>query len=264
MKVFVTSIIMLVFITLYSNCADSATEISGTLPIVTGITVDSVASSGDTIVVTWTALTGTQIEGYYLWTRTGFEGLWILAEIVDENVGTHIADRSAYYTVMAYNGDDTSSDTGLSDNTRARSLSEIRQYLATRPVGFRIDLEGDSLITGDPFSPNFQQQFTVTFDPLSENKYIYPGTAYPELWPGGAETMVSSSGGFVAPAPDDSTQWQDSISYGGNFFLALENGYYCKLTGLAIHPDTLAMVDTLIIDGQVQPIRGVRVFNSFQ
>lgn len=261
MKVLVVSLIMLAFIALYSSCGDSSTEISGTLPIVTGITVDSVASVGDTIVVTWTALTGTQIEGYFLWTRTESESPWSLVEIVDQNVGTHIADESAFYTVMAFYGDNTSSDTGLPDNTRAGLLSEIKQYLAKRPVAFRIDLEGDSLITGSPSALDFQQQFTVAFDPLSGNKYIYPGTANPEIWPGGAETMVSSSGGFVAPAPNDSTHWQDSISYGGNFFLALENGYYCMLTGLAIHPDTLAMVDTLVIDGQLQTIRSVRVFN---
>lgn len=262
MKKLVASLIMMSFITLYSSCGDSATEISGTLPVVTGITVDSVASIGDTIVVTWTALTGTQVEGYFLWTRTEFEDPWILAEIVDQNIGTHIADRSAYYTVMAFYGDNTSSDTGLPDNTRAELLTEIRQYLTMRAVGFRIDLEGDSLIPGNPYSPDFQQQFTVAFDPLSGNKYIYPGTANPLIWPGGTDTMVSSSGGFVAPAPNDSTQWQDSISYGGNFFLALDNGYYCMLTGLAIHPDTLAMVDTLIIDGQLQMLKSVRVFNN--
>lgn len=261
MKISVVSLITLVFITLYSSCGDSATEISGTLPVVTGITVDTVASIGDTIVVTWTALTDIQVEGYFLWTRTDFEDPWMLAETVDQNIGTHIADKSAYYTVMAFYGSNTSSDTGLPDNTRAELLSEIRQYLSMRPVGFRVDLEGDSLIPGNSSSPDFKQQFTVAFEPLSGDKYIYPGTANPEIWPGGAETMVSSSGGFVAPAPNDSTQWQDSIYYGGNFFLALEDGYYCMLTGLAIHPDTLAMVDTLIIDGQLQTIRSVRVFN---
>ncbi|MCD4847045.1 MAG: hypothetical protein K8R76_02510 [Candidatus Aegiribacteria sp.] len=261
MKILVVSLIMLTIIALYSSCGDSATEISGTLPIVTGITVDTVASIGDTIVVTWTALTDTQIEGYFLWTRTEFEEPWALVETVDQNTGTHIADRSAYYTVMAYYGSNTSSDTGVPDNTRAELLSEIRQYLAMRPVGFRVDLDGDSLVPGDPYSPDFRQQFTVAFDQLNGDKYIYPGTANPVIWPGGAETMVSSSGGFVAPTPDDSTQWQDSISYGGNFFLALENEYYCMLTGIAIHPDTLAMVDTLVIDGQLQAIRSVRVFN---
>ncbi|MCK5063889.1 MAG: hypothetical protein KAQ97_01330 [Candidatus Fermentibacteraceae bacterium] len=262
MKIIVASLIIMAFITLYTSCGDSATEITGTLPIVTGITVDSAASIGDTIVVTWTALSDTQIEGYFLWTRTESENPWILVEVADQNIGTHIADRSAFYTVMAFFGNNTSSDTGLPDNTRAELLSESRQFLTMKPVGFRVDIEGDSLIPGNPSSLDFHQQFTVAFDPLSENKYIYPGTAKPAIWPGGAGTMVSSSGGFVAPAPSDTTQWQDSISYGGNFFLALEDGYFCMLTGFAIHPDTLAMVDTLIIDGQLQTIKSVRVFNS--
>ena len=82
MKIWVASIIMLVFITLYSACGDSATEITGTLPVVTGIAIDSIASKGDTIVVTWTELTGTEIEGYLLWTRIQPGEPWMLLEVV--------------------------------------------------------------------------------------------------------------------------------------------------------------------------------------
>ena len=262
MRICVVSIIMLVFITLYSSCGDAATEITGTLPVVTGITVDSIASKGDTIVVTWTALTGTQIEGYLLWTRINPANLWVLLEVVDQNIASHIADRSAYYTVMAFNGDDTSSDTGVSANTRTDELSEIRQYFSAIPVGFRVDLEGDSLISGDPASPDFQQQFTVAFDTLGGNRYIYSGNAHRLLWPGGEETSVSSTGGFVGPSPNDSTLWRDSIYYGGDFFLSLDNGYYCKFSASNTDPDTLTMADTLIINGELQPIMSVRVFEQ--
>ena len=262
MRKWVASIIMLIFIALYSACGDSATEITGTLPMVTGIAIDSIASKGDTIVVTWTALTGTQIEGYLLWSRIKPGNPWLLLDVVDQNIATHIADRSACYTVMAFNGDDTSSDTGLSDNTRTEVLSEIRQYFSRIPVGFRIDTEGDSLIYGDPASPDFQQQFTVSLSAFGGDKYIYSGTANPLMWPGGEETRVSLIGGFVAPAPNDSTQWRDSILYGGDFFLALDNGYYCRLNASNTGPDTLTMVDTLLIDGELQPIRNLRVFNQ--
>ena len=73
---------------------------------------------------------------------------------------------------------------------------------------------------------------------------------------------MSLNGGFVAPSPNDTTQWRDSIYYGGNFFLALDDGYYCKLNASNTYPDTLTMADTLIIDGELQPIRNVRVFNQ--
>ncbi len=262
MRIWVVSVIMLIFITLYSACGDSATEIIGTLPVVTDIEIDSTASEGDTIVVTWTALTGTQIEGYLLWTRVKPGNPWMLLDVVDQNIASHIADRSAYYTVMAFNGDDTSSDTGLSANTRTKKLSEIRQYFSSISVGFRIDLEGDSLISGDPASPGFQQQFTVAVDTLGGDRYVYAGNANPRLWPGGAETSVSLSSGFVAPPQNDTTQWRDSIYYGGNFFLALDDGYYCKLSASNTNPDTLTIADTLIIDGELQPIRNVRVFNQ--
>ena len=262
MRIWAVSIIMLVFITLYSACGDSATEIIGTLPVVTGITVDSISSKGDTIVVTWTALTGTQIEGYLLWSRIKPGDPWMLLDVVDQNTATHIADRSAYYTVMAFNGDDTSSDTGLSDNTGTKILSEIRRYFFKEAVSFRIDLEGDSLISGDPSSPDFHQQFIISAGSFGGDRYIYPGTADSLLWPGGEETNVSITDGFVAPAPNDSTQWRDSIYCGGNFFLALDNGYYCRLNASSTDPDTLTMSDTLIIEGELQPIRNVRVFNQ--
>jgi len=262
MKIRVIFITMLACTLLYFACGDSATEITGTLPIVTGIVIDSTASKGDTIVVTWTELTETQIDGYLLWTRINPGNPWILIQTVDNNSAAHIADRSAYYTVMAFYGIDTSSDTGLSANTRTDELSEIRHYSSGEAVGFRIDTDGDSLISGDPASLDFQQQFTVAVDSLGENRYIYPGTAHSLLWPGGAETFVSSTGGFVAPAPDDSTYWQDSISYNGSFFLALDNGYYCRLDASDASPETFIVADTLVIDGELQPIMNVRVFNQ--
>ena len=262
MKLLVIFITMLVFTLMLFACGDSATEITGTLPVVTGIEIDSSASKGDTIVVTWTELTETQIDGYLLWTRINPGNPWILLQTVANNSAVHIADRSAYYTVMAFYGDDTSSDTGLSANTRTDELSEIRHYSSGEAVGFRIDTDGDSLISGDPGSPGFQQQFTVAVDSLGENRYIYPGTAHPLLWPGGVETFVSPIEGFVAPAPDDSTYWQDSISYNGSFFLALDSGYYCMLDASDASPETFIVADTLVVDGELQPIMNVRVFNQ--
>lgn len=244
-----------------AGCADSATEVTGTLPVVSGIMVDTLASRGDTIVVSWTPLDSTLVEGYFLWTRPGIEGPWTLATTSSTSPAVHIANQSAYYTVMAYNGDDTSSEIGLSDNTKTEGLQETRQVFSGRPVGFRIDTLGDSLVSGDPSSPEFNQQFVVAIS-FTLERFIYPGNARPEQWPGGARTKISDIGGLVAPAPDDTVRWDDSILYGGNFFLALDNQYYCLLEGSQTLPDTSGLADTLVIDGQIQPIRGVRVFNQ--
>jgi hypothetical protein len=246
----------------YTGCGDSATEIQGTLPVVTGIAIDTIATTGDTIFVTWNAMDTTLVEGYFLWERIGLDGAWSLAAVCDGNAGSYIASQSAYYTVMAFNGSNTSQDIGLAVNTKTEGLREIRQLFSMKPVGFRVDLSGDSLIAGDPSSMEFAQQFVVAIDFLSGERYIYPGNAKPEIWPGGARTRISSTGGLVAPAPDDSIGWRDSIAYGGSFFLKLDNGYYCLLDGTHTFPDTTLMTDTLVIDGQVQPIMGVRVFNE--
>ena len=244
-----------------TGCADSSTEIVGTLPVVENIAVDTLASHGDTIVVTWTAIDTTLVDGYYLWTRQYVEGAWTLAAICEKNAGSHIASNSAFYSVMAFKGTDSSSEPGISANTKTESLEDIRQVFQLKPVGFIVDLEGDSLISGDPSSPVFAQQFVVAMD-ISGGRYIYPGSAHPEMWPGGSRTKISARGGYVAPSPIDSVNWHDSISYGGSFFLSLESNYYCMLKGSSTLPDTVSMSDTLVLRTQVQPIRGVRVFNE--
>ncbi len=245
-----------------SGCGDSATEIQGTLPVVTGIAIDTDASTGDTIFVTWTALDPSLVDGYYLWTRPTLEGPWYLAALCNENVGSHIAASSAFYTVMAFKGDDTSSETGLSANTKTESISEIRELFSLKaPVGFRVDLDGDSLIAGDPGSPEFAQHFTVAIS-WTGDRFLFPGGAHPELWPGGTRTRISAIGGLVAPAPNDTINWKDSISYGGDFFLELDDGFYCMLKGSHTFPDTVSMSDTLVLRGQSQPITGVRVFSE--
>ncbi len=255
------AVVILVTVSVFTGCGDSATEIVGTLPVVTGITVDTLASHGDTIVVTWTAMDSTLVDGYFLWKRHGVEGPWSLVTVCDNNAGVHVARRSVFYTVMAFKDDDTSSGVGLSANTKTVLLSEIRELFALRPVGFRIDVAGDSIIAGDPESPEFAQQFVVAVN-ANGVRYIYPGTFNQENWPGGARTRISRGSGFVAPAPDDSVLWKDSVSYDEAFFLAMEDGHYCLLSGTHTFPDTVSLTDTLVINGQIQPITGVRVFNE--
>ncbi len=255
------AISLLGVIAVFSGCGDSATEITGTLPIVTGISIDTLTTTGDTVVVTWTALDTTLVDGYFLWTRPTMEGNWTLATATENNVGVHIANQTGFYGVMAFSGTDNSADMSMTVNTKTEILSEIRQEFAFKPVGFRIDIDGDSLIAGDPTSSEFAQHFVVAMNWIGE-RYVFRGNAHPELWPGGSKTMISSSYGFVAPAPDDSLSWSDSISFGGDFFIALDNNYYCMLKGTHTLPDTASMTDTLVIRGQIQPIMGLRLFSE--
>ncbi len=261
MKKVMSILLLITGFIVFTGCGDSATEIVGTLAIVQDIAIDTLASKGDTIFVTWAAMDTTLVDGYYLWTRQYIEGAWTLAAICDKNAGSHIANQASFYSVMAFKGTNSSSEPGISANTKTVSLEDMRQMFQLKPVGFIIDLEGDSLIAGDPASPVFAQQFVVAINFAGE-RYIYPGSAHSEIWPGGARTKISARGGFVAPSPDDSIHWKDSISYGGNFFLSLNNNYYCMIKGTSTLPDTATMSDTLVLRTQVQPIRGVRVFNE--
>ncbi|OPL17661.1 MAG: hypothetical protein AVO35_09555 [Candidatus Aegiribacteria sp. MLS_C] len=239
-----------------AGCGDSATETAGTLPVVTGIRVDSLTSHGDTIAVTWDAVGTVQVEGYYLWSRISAGEPWSLQGTVEQNFAEHIADRTMYYTVSAFQGWDTSSMTGIPDNSRADAVAEKELPFDGNPVGFRVDVQNDSLVTGDPASPGFSQQFTVARDTGGEQLYIYPGSARPMTWPSGARTAISSMGGFVAPSPGDTALWQDSIPLGTTFFVALDDGHYCRLSSQS------SSMETIRIDGQLQPMSGVRVFNQ--
>lgn len=259
MKRFLTFAFVAVAFT--AGCGDSSTAVTGTLPVVTGITVDSLASTGDTVVVYWNPVETAAVDGYFLWTRRSLEGIWELAAVSEGTAAAHITDRTAYYSVMAFQGSNTSSDVSFSVNTRTRAVSEVRTEFNVRGVGFRVDIIGDSLIAGDPADPLFAQQFTVGMDPFGR-RFIYPGNAHPEFWPGGARTRVSSSGGLVAPAPGDTLKWRDSIDYGGHFFLALENNYYCMLRGSIALPQTPSSMDSLVVYGWIQPIQGLRIFNE--
>lgn len=243
-------------VALSAGCGDSATEIAGTLPVVTGIRVDSLASHGDTIAVTWDAVGTVQVEGYHLWSRISVGEPWSLQGTVSQNFAEHIADRAMYYTVSAFQGWDTSSMTGIPDNSRADLVAEKELQFDGTPVGFRVDVQNDSLVTGDPASPGFSQQFTVAGDIAGEQLYIYPGTARPMTWPSGARTAISSIGGFVAPSPGDTSLWQDSIPLGLTFFLALDEGHFCRLNS---HWDSQG---TILVHGQLQPMTGVRIFNQ--
>lgn len=261
MKNFFAAAALLAILISATGCGSSASEVVGTLPIVTGITVDTLASRGDTIVVTWTAIDSTLVDGYFLWYRSGIDGIWNLAATTTGNSATHIASYSAYYTVMAYKGLDTSTDVGMSDKTKTEGIEEIRQVFEGRPVAFRVDVENGTLVSGDPADPLFQQHFTVCFGGISLTRYVYPGGAHPDIWPGGARTRISDIGGFVAPSPADTVAWDDSITYGNRLFLELDDGHYCLLDCSQTFPDTVSMTDSLVIDGQLQPITGVRVFN---
>lgn len=252
--------VLLVMVSLFTGCGDSATAITGTLPVVTGIALDTLNSKGDTLIVSWTPMDSTLVEGYFLWSRQGTEGAWILASSVETSPGIHYANSAAFYTVTAFNGDNISADIGIPVNTRTVGLEENRTEFMGRAVGYKIDVTGDSLITGDPTSSEFNQDFVVAIT-MELERFVYNGSAKPNLWPGGSRTAISSRGGSVAPAPDDPTAWSDSILYGENMFLSLASNHYCLLCQSQTLPDTLTLTDSLVIDGQIQPLRGIRVFN---
>ena len=102
-------IFMAVMIAAIAGCAgDDSTDPNGDLAVVQQLVLDG-TSTGRTVVLTWSAVTG-DIEGYKIYFKTDGEGSWVEAGTSTTTTFTHNAVVAGTYAVMAYDGDNTSSD----------------------------------------------------------------------------------------------------------------------------------------------------------
>ncbi len=102
-------IFMAVMIAAIAGCAgDDSTDPNGDLAVVQQLVLDG-TSTGRTVVLTWSAVTD-DIEGYKIYFKTDGEGSWVEAGTSTTTTFTHNAVVAGTYAVMAYDGDNTSSD----------------------------------------------------------------------------------------------------------------------------------------------------------
>ncbi len=102
-------IFMAVMIAAIAGCAgDDTTDPTGDLAVVQQLELDA-SSTGRTVVLTWSAVTD-DIEGYKIYFKTDGAGSWAEVGTSTTTTFTHNATVAGTYAVMAYNGENTSSD----------------------------------------------------------------------------------------------------------------------------------------------------------
>lgn len=102
-------IFMAVMIAAIAGCAgDDTTDPTGDLAVVQQLVLDG-TSTGRTVVLTWSAVTD-EIDGYRIYFKTDGAGSWAEAGTSTTTTFTHNAVVAGTYAVMAYNGENTSSD----------------------------------------------------------------------------------------------------------------------------------------------------------
>jgi len=241
----------------------------GTLDVVTGLTIDESGSSGDQVVLNWTAVS--DVDGYYVYWRANNEGSWSQVGDVTGTTYTHTANSAGGYAVMAYKGDDTSSDysnvVDCMPNIVTGSYTIYDNYApAEDPSGFIFhDTYGE---TGMASSGSFDQDI-YAYDPWTDadRLALYSGDYGP--FGNGEPTMMIGYGDqgcdLYGKAPDGSAGWWDNgeIYQGDVIFCQLFDDYYTKMYINTIAPDGVSAHGTYVtFTFEFQPINGLRLFTT--
>jgi len=106
-----------------SGCAgDDPEGPEGDLPIVQDLAIGA-ASAGNSIVLTWSAVEG--VDGYRVYFRETTGGSWAEVGDVATTTYTHTAMAAGYYTVMAYEGENTSEGYATEVNTLPNIITTV-------------------------------------------------------------------------------------------------------------------------------------------
>jgi len=242
---------------------------TGTLPVVTGITVNESASQGVDVVIEWDALTE-EVDGYYVYFSTSGSS-WTQVGDVTGTTYTHTASSAGYYTVMAYLGDDTSSDYGTSDNDLPNVFTGYEIYDNYAPAdyfsGFYFGLDGgeDGLAGTEPFA---SQKDVFAYDP-NQNPleiWLYSGDVDP--WPQGSHTEITymEAGGNPGAAPSSGYSTTMEILADDVLFLELADGYWVKMIVTDIEGPVGGSANGtgVAFNYEIQPINGLRLFTTNQ
>ncbi len=258
-------------VALIAGCAgDDPAGPGGTLPTVTGLTLDESASSGVSVVLAWTAVT--DADGYKVWFSTTSGGTWTEVGDVTGTTYTHTASSAGYYTVTAYAGEDTSEGyaTAVDDmpNVVSTEYSIYDNYApADWHSGFIFGLNSGE--TGFASQGSFVQDI-YAYDPWTDpgRAALYSGDYGP--FGNGNETMMFGlgDGGYSNPgaAPDAGAGWWDNgeVWSGDVIFCELFDGYYAKMYINDVYGPVGGSSNGTGIDFtyEIQPIEGLRLFTT--
>ncbi|MCK4504483.1 MAG: fibronectin type III domain-containing protein [Candidatus Aegiribacteria sp.] len=223
-------IVLVAGIILMAGCAgDDPSGPTGDLPNVSNVAIGS-ASAGKTVVLTWDAITGTDIDGYKVYFKTDGEGTGNEIADVTTNTYTHDASSAGTYVVKAYKGDNYSEGDSNVATTMPYFIDAdytIWNNHAPDTTHSGILFEDDGATTGSAMG---------TFD---QDLYCYNGgdNCYTWMYSGdygtfgnGSHTDMYNRANASYAYPDDDAWVYGKIEVVGDvIFAELSNGHYIKI-----------------------------------
>ncbi|MBD3370425.1 hypothetical protein GF402_08710 [Candidatus Fermentibacteria bacterium] len=246
-------------------CGTNPSTPEGTLPKVEGLTVVDSLCGGNTVFLSWNSVDS--VVGYRIYyDETGGGIVWNEIESVTDTFTTHEAERSYYYTVLAFTGDDTSEDYADRVHTRPNGCGTYTlwdNHAGPDSVNALI-LGEESGITGRADDSTFMQNvYLYDADWTGSPVGLFSGDA--GVWGNGVATpLVRSSSAYLAPE----TGYDDSlyVIQGDYVYGMTPDSHYVKMWISEVEADTTISDSTYYakIYYQYQPIEGLRLFALIQ
>ncbi|MCK4670907.1 MAG: Ig-like domain repeat protein [Candidatus Aegiribacteria sp.] len=257
-------LVLVAGIILMAGCAgDDPSGPTGDLPNVSNVAIGS-ASVGKTVVLTWDAITGTDIDGYKVYFKTDGEGTGNEIADVTTNTYTHDASSAGTYVVKAYEGDNYSagdSNVATTMPTFIQPLYTIWNNHAPEDEHSGIQFEEDGATTG------------LASGSFDQDLYCYDGGSNCYTW-----LYSGDYGTFGNGSPTD--MWDHSSNYaypgegpwvygaiedvGDVIFAELSDGHYIKIYIEALPHFTGGTDNAWGIElyYDYQPIEGLYLFTT--
>ena len=202
----------------------------GTLPQITGLSIDWDASDGRDIVLTWTA--EEEAEEYEIYFKTTSGGNWSAVTTTTNTTFTHTDATSAgYYSVRAKSGDDYSEEYATAVNTMPIEISNsytIYDNYAAEDLPSGIYFDFDQAYTGSAYSPDFGQDIYAYEEGKGDTEVIFrSGDMSPGQ--GGYPTVFWSPGSTYGYPESNIGSYTSNLASGDIFILQLDGGYFAKL-----------------------------------
>ncbi|MBC8428924.1 MAG: fibronectin type III domain-containing protein [FCB group bacterium] len=237
----------------------------GTLPVVTGLTIDESASEERTVYLSWDPVTSEEIDGYYVWFKSNGSGNWDKISTTSNTSCTHEASCAGDYVVTAYEGENTSS-------ADSDSVTTLPNFVPATYTIWDFHAPEDEY-SGFKFGAN-SGEYRYASTSTDFDVYCYDGGGGYDTWLYSGDYGTYGNGydtdiwdDLVSNAYPDgypSGSWNHGyVSAGDIFICELSHGYFVKMyiTTVMVHPDQPAAYGfSFYYDWQ--PINGLYLFTE--
>lgn len=235
-------IFMAVMIAAIAGCAgDDSTDPEGDLAVVQDLQIDA-TSTGRTVVLVWSAVA--DVEGYKVYFKADASGNYVEAGEVTGTTYTHAASVAGEYSVMAYDGDNTSSGYATAVSTMPVMVTGTYQiYDNYAPADYHSGfIFGEtSGQTGYASEPGFMQDIYAFDDSKGDaDVSLYSGDAgtYGNGYDSNFQLPVGSAYGNCDPAGFNFGTSIELVTSDSVIFVELvydnSNNAYAKMYGMQI------------------------------